>query len=122
MPDQFAWCIRNVTFTNLSLPGATGTLKVYIENEEFIGPPANYGMARIGWPAEGGACEASIGNDFPIGTNTYSPTCVYPFGYAYMPPATLLDFEIEACGTNGTCNGYVTIEFERVPAPPPPQP
>lgn len=113
VPENFAWCVHDVTFTNTSLPGATGTLKLYLENPEYIGPPGNYGMAKIGWP---GACEASIENNFS-GSNEYHPTCDYPEGYDAITEGTIVSFEIINCGTNGTCGGSVTIEFERIPAP-----
>jgi hypothetical protein len=116
---RYAWCVRSVTFTNTSNPGATGTLKLYIENPEFSGPPGNYGMAKIGWPGQNGACEAAIDFDFQGGATQYSPTCTYPAGYMSLPPNTIISFEIVGCGTNGTCNGYVTINFERIVAPPP---
>lgn len=116
IPESFAWCVHNVTFTNLSIPGATGTLKLYLENQEFIGPPGNYGMAKIGWPGSGGACEASIENNFASSTE-YSPDCTYPNGYEYIPGGTIVSFEIVGCGTNGTCNGSVRIDFERGPQP-----
>ena len=106
----------DVTFTNTSLPGATGTLKLFIENEEFVGPPGNYGMAKIGWP---GPCEASIENNFQ-GSSEYHPTCEYPFPYEAMPGGTTVSFEIVNCGTNGTCGGTVTIEYDPVQAPPRP--
>ena len=110
-----AWCVHDVTFTNTSLPGATGTLKLFIDNPQFIGPPANYGMSKIGWP---GPCEASIETNFGGGPD-YEPVCEYPFGYESMPGGTVVSFEIVSCGTNGTCGGTVTIEFEPFDAPPP---
>jgi hypothetical protein len=113
------WCIQGVTFTNTSLSGATGTLKLFIENQEFIGPPGNYGMAKIGWPN----CEANVSFHFGGGSEYQpDPPCEYPFGYSYMPGNTIVSFEIVGCGTNGTCSGSATIEFLTVIAPPPPQP
>lgn len=113
IPGDFAWCVHDITFTNTSLPGATGTLKLFLENAEFVGPPGNYGMARIGWP---GPAEANIATDFQTSPE-YHPPWDYPEGYEAVPGETTVSFEIVNCGTNGTCNGSVTIEFERIPAP-----
>ena len=117
VPANRVWCVRGVTFTNTSLSGATGTLKLFIENQQFSGPPGNYGMDKIGWPN----CEASIQNNFTGGTTyTPDPPCEYPFGYRAIPNGTIVSFEIVGCGNNGTCSGSVAIEFESVIAPPPP--
>lgn len=116
VPANRVWCVHGVTFTNTSVPGATGTLKLFIENDEFIGPPGNYGMARIGWP---GPCEAIIESDFE-GSTEHHPECEYPFGYEFMPSGTVVSFEIVECGTNGTCSGSVSIEFQSVIKPPAP--
>ena len=116
VPNNSAWCVRDIIFTNTSVPGATGTLKLYLENPEFVGPPGNYGVAKIGWPGSAGACEANIASNFG-GSPQYSPDCTYPSGYEAVPEQTIVSFEIIGCGTNGTCNGSVSIEFERIPAP-----
>lgn len=113
IPAGFAWCVYDITFTNLSNPGATGTLKLYLENPEFIGPPGNYGMAKIGWP---GPAEANIASDFSSSPE-YHPLWDYPEGYDVIPGETTVSFEIVNCGTPGTCNGSVTIEVERIEAP-----
>ena len=95
-------------------PGrATGTLQLFLENPDYIGPPGNYGMAKIGWP---GPASASIENNF-TGSATYHPTWDYPFGYDALTAGTIVSFEIVGCGTNGTCHGTVTIDFERIAAP-----
>ena len=90
--------------------GATGTLKLFIENPEFIGPPGNYGMDKIGWPD----CEASIENNFRA-SNEYHPIrrASIRSDIEAMPNSTVVRFEIINCGTNGTCGGSAAIEFER---------
>ncbi len=74
-------------------------------------------MAKIGWPN----CEAGIEINFQS-SNEYhpDPPCEYPFGYQSMPNSTVVSFEIVNCGTNGTCGGSATIEFDTIIAPPPP--
>lgn len=111
--SNFAWCVYEITFTNLSAPGATGTLKLYLDNPEFVGPPGNYGMAKIGWP---GPAEANIASDFSS-SQQYHPLWDYPEGYEVIPGGTTVSFEIVNCGAPDTCNGTVTIEVDRIEAP-----
>ena len=106
--DRRAWCVHDVIFTNESAPGATGTLKLFLENDEFVGPPGNYGMSRIGW------LEARLATDFQT-SSEYHPQVVYPFPYEALPGKTTISFEI-LCDANA-CDGNVRIEFDIIAAP-----
>ena len=101
----YAWCIDTITFSD---GVGEGILKFYLENEEFIGPPGNYGMARIGWVE----VDISLFRDAPYTV----PDWQYPFPYTYLPPSTLITFEVQSC-TLEPCLGMATITFERGPLP-----
>jgi hypothetical protein len=111
IPAGKDWCIVSVTFTNASVPGASGSLQIFLNN-----PTAFYDFDAgfyYGW------LSANISSDFP-NSDQYSPKVKYPKGYmeGSLWASTVVKFDIPSCGTNGTCSGSVHVVYQAIPAQP----
>ncbi len=110
IPTSKDWCIRTVTFTNLSGVGAAGTLQLFLNNPTaFYDFPSDF---YYGW------LEANIASDFN-GSDTYSPKVKYPKGYMLgsLYASTVIKLDIPACDP-GICGGSVHIGYTPISALP----